>query len=355
MKSSSLLRLTELELTQTVSLFSESEPIETNDKMASIAADAGTDTDFRSDSDDARMISYCRTNQTFLLWHSLKHGRNPNYQDEETLSSLLHIACQEGNTDCVDLLLEFKADPNIVDETGETPLHYACRTGASECVRCLLKANADPMCMDEFDNTPLHYACLSGASECTRLLLAHKDVDVNSTNVGGLTPLYMACQHKGNGICPFLLLEKGANTFISDRQGFTPLAFAAMHGCPAYVSTLLDHGADPNVVDEYERTPLYMACRFRNTECIRILVNHGGVDVNKGGHNGWTPMHEALHNGEYMMARLLLDKGADLFKKDESGRMPVDMRQPDKHPAITELLLEYTKVGESKAKRGRSE
>ncbi|EXJ66015.1 uncharacterized protein A1O5_10992, partial [Cladophialophora psammophila CBS 110553] len=54
----------------------------------------------------------------------LRHGANANSR-HSNLPIALHIAARSGNESIVRLLLDYKADPDVVDEYGSTPLHYA--------------------------------------------------------------------------------------------------------------------------------------------------------------------------------------------------------------------------------------
>ncbi len=58
--------------------------------------------------------------------------------------TLLHIACEKGQAQCVQILLEAKASPNVkargfpTAPSGETPLHLAAAFNHVECVQLLL-------------------------------------------------------------------------------------------------------------------------------------------------------------------------------------------------------------------------
>jgi hypothetical protein len=66
-----------------------------------------------------------RWNDNKTLHRMLKNGLNPNLKNQ-TLhgQALLHDAVNFGSLQDVHLLLEYGADPNVIDEHGNTPLFY---------------------------------------------------------------------------------------------------------------------------------------------------------------------------------------------------------------------------------------
>ncbi|XAR53204.1 hypothetical protein NMG60_11021657 [Bertholletia excelsa] len=56
--------------------------------------------------------------------------------------SLLHLACQGGNSVMVELLLQFGADINKCDYHGRTPLHHCIAKGYNQLAKSLLKRGA---------------------------------------------------------------------------------------------------------------------------------------------------------------------------------------------------------------------
>lgn len=106
----------------------------------------------------------------------------------------------------------------------------------------------------------------------------------------------------------FLLDHDGASAKAHTRPGnTTALHCAAFRGHYHVVRTLLDYGADPNALDDFERTSL----------------------------------HRAARKGHKQVIRLLIDRGADVLMYDGSGMLASDLAAKKKFdPSVVALLRE---------------
>jgi uncharacterized protein len=82
----------------------------------------------------------------------------------------LHSAAAGNHTVLARLLLEAKANPNVVQHGGYTPLHSAAQNGNLELVRLLLKQGADPLARTEEDHDAQALAEQNGHPEVAALL-----------------------------------------------------------------------------------------------------------------------------------------------------------------------------------------
>ncbi len=83
----------------------------------------------------------------------------------------LSLACTNGNTAIVELLLEAGADPNTALPGGETALMTASRTGRLGPVKALLARGADVNAREHKGQTALMWAAAEGHVEVVDALL----------------------------------------------------------------------------------------------------------------------------------------------------------------------------------------
>lgn len=86
---------------------------------------------------------------------------------------------------------------------------------------------------------------------------------------------------------------------------------------------LLDHGADPNIKDYLEQTPLHNLCWFSKEKEICQLLLENRVNIEAQDKDGSTPLHKACEGGNVEMVELLLKRGANIAAKDKAGNTPL--------------------------------
>lgn len=111
---------------------------------------------------------------------------------------------------------------NICNEKKETPLHVACDHGHAELVEILLDAGASIHLKTIDGRTPLHLACLRGYPDIVKLLLNCGNCDINAVDLLGDTSLHLVTRNANVRIVQ-LLMRYGARTNIRNFRGITPL------------------------------------------------------------------------------------------------------------------------------------
>lgn len=141
------------------------------------------------------------------------------------------------------------------------------------------------------------------------------------------TPLHCAAQHGHTGALTTLLAH-GANPNMENNRGEKPLDLAAQYGRLQVVQMLVR--AHPELLLPYKKcggvyphTPLHLASRNGHKHVVEVLLA-AGVDVNLVTTNG-TALHEAALCGKDSVVRILLEFGADLGVTDCEGRTALDL------------------------------
>ncbi|XP_024247129.1 ankyrin repeat and SOCS box protein 10 isoform X2 [Oncorhynchus tshawytscha] len=208
-------------------------------------------------------------------------------------STALHEACQNGQPQCVKLLLSHGANSNAVSEDGLMPLHVCTSPESLVCAKHLLQFGAaiNGQSLGE-DNTPLHVAAQNGLPGHTELYL-HYGAALEKRNDDGLTPLNAACsqpQEKGDlerytKVCE-LLLTAGADVNTEDQDKQSPLHMACKNINPGVVDHLLAHGACVNTMCYSGNAPMQNVLKVvaykadhKPERVVRSLLNHGSIRV----------------------------------------------------------------------------
>lgn len=127
-----------------------------------------------------------------------------------------------------------------------------------------------------------------------------------------------------------ILLSSGVDPNLSDQYRRTPLYYAALFNRNDVAALLLAHAADPNtrahsgvLRSELPQTPLQIAASMGNLRMASMLVTAGAhVDAKTEG--GRTALHFATAGSHLDMIRFLIEKGADADTRDAEGTSPLD-------------------------------
>lgn len=111
-------------------------------------------------------------NQPDIVRTLLSIGANPNTSDNHGSYPLHEAAKRPQAYECVDALLDAKADFNVRDDTGWTPLQVAAEYGSLRAIASLIKAGVDVNSTERsFGRTALHIAVEGGHIDVVRYLL----------------------------------------------------------------------------------------------------------------------------------------------------------------------------------------
>ena len=147
---------------------------------------------------------------------------------------------------------------------------------------------------------------------------------VDRTTDRGETALHFAADGGHDEVVSFLL-DQGADIQARDIDGDAPLVWAVARGHLSTTNLLLDRGADINAVNFTETSALLFAVRANRLETARLLIDRG-ADLELANDYGRTPLLWcARETGNYDMAVMLLDAGANLDATDRFESTPIEL------------------------------
>lgn len=123
---------------------------------------------------------------------------------------------------------------------------------------------------------------------------------------------------------------------------YAVLHLAALHSTTKVIEKLLESGADIDILDMQQRTPLHFAVVANRIPVVKLLIAKGAnIDVQSS--SGRTPLLEAVINGSFEVAVILIQSGAQLDLVDTKGTSVLHhlcfSRDPNLH--IIEMVLQH--------------
>ncbi|XWS74568.1 hypothetical protein CRYUN_Cryun01aG0009400 [Craigia yunnanensis] len=271
--------------------------------------------------------------------------------------SVAHVCAYHGQPDCMRELLLAGADPNAVDDEGESVLHRAVAKKYTDCALVILENGGcrSMAVLNSKNLTPLHLcvatwnvAVVKRWVEVASLEEIADAIDIPSP-VG--TALCMAAALKkdheieGRELVR-LLLAAGADPTAQDAQhGRTALHTAAMANDVELVKIILDAGVDVNIRNVHNTTPLHVALARGATSCVGLLLS-AGADCNLQGDEGDNAFHIAADTAKMIRENLewlivmLRNPDAAVEVRNHSGKTLRDFLETLPREWISEDLME---------------
>jgi ankyrin repeat protein len=339
-----------------------------------------------------------REGQLEVAKYCLENGADVNAKDHGA-ETPLGTAILQGDRDMVALLIQKKADPNLISGRGRfdagTPLGRASYYNQVEIVKLLLDhgadingrsggnttaqvvairrkspdtallliaRGADPAIQPEFGESALIAAAVSGDAEVVAALkkasakesvqdaVVMKDYETlatllkakpelaNSADAAGRTPLGIAAS-RGDLKSAGMLLASGADP-NAKCQGGTPMALAMQSGDQAMQALLAGKGGKVAAGSTELSEALLAAANHSTPEAVKALLDKG-ADVNYRGKQRETPLYKAAYFGKTEVVQLLLDYKADVQPRDQETNVPLFGAADQGRVEIIKLLVQH--------------
>ena len=274
-----------------------------------------------------------------VVKQNLTKGVDINAKDDIFGATPLSSAALFGHTQIIALLLEAGADVNAKNRDGGTPLHNAAFLGQYEAAKLLLENGADVNIRNGDGGTPSDAAAVDW--EATRFILGMLRIKVSREKI-----------ESGRVEVVELFRQHGATTDTTGESN--ALCDAVRSGDLQTVKEQLAGGVDINGGDsEFGVTALSWAALLDDTEIAKLLIEKG-ADVNAKNRDGSTPLHSAAFLGHTEIAELLIRKGAEVNPKNYRDETPLDVSAVDWETTKFIAGLLAIKADAEKVRTGRT-
>ncbi|XP_040049330.2 dynein axonemal heavy chain 12 isoform X1 [Gasterosteus aculeatus] len=218
----------------------------------------------------------------------------------------LFLAVVRGLRENATFLLQNACSPDLQNDERDSPLVAAILNDQYDLATLLLRYGARVDQTGPLNRTALHESAFLGLENFVYLLL-ESGADPNACDITEKTPLALAARNGHLNVVEFLL-QKGARV-SSDSESGGILFDAAASGNPDIISSLLDHGADPNLPLCGGHLPLHRVAYHGHVLALEHLIPVTKLEAVK--ESGMSPLHSAAAGGHAHCLEALLKAGYD--------------------------------------------
>ena len=258
---------------------------------------------------DEKLFMACLKLDISQVEHLLIKGANPCAQlFKKEAASTLHLVCGHlGRLDILKVLIKScheKCDFELKDENGWTPLHHAASHSHQSIIAYLIiELKCDSIMRTNREEIPLHLTCakhlyFTKKPSIVKCFVTEGKCDVNATDINGKTPLMLASGcHNGHLVVKCLIYDCQCDLSLQDKKG---------------------------------NTALHIACKQKNIEAIKLILEARQCDVNVKNNEGFSPVllactedDHSLQNKVLEALQLLVEANCDVSAVTNSGETAI--------------------------------
>ncbi|CAF2349355.1 unnamed protein product [Rotaria sp. Silwood2] len=233
--------------------------------------------DCRDKENSTALLLSCARGHYSCADYLLSNGADSNAR-RITGASPLYFAASYHHTRIVDLLLnKYKAIVDLSTFDGSTSLHVACERGFTDIVQLLINSQANINAKMNDGTTAIMLACQNGHLSLVQMLMSTGKCNVSMQRLDGVTPLFLIVQYGQEKIFDYFIdninnIEDAID--LAREDGATPLFKACQKGYDSLVNKLLKFKPNVGLLKNGESC-LHAATMFNHASIVRTLLDNG--------------------------------------------------------------------------------
>ena len=218
-------------------------------------------------------VVVCNNNFPAVVY-LVEKGANMEIHENENGNTALMAAISLGYIEITDYLIRKGADIRAVNNNGNTIVHFAAICGNLAVLKYAHEHGCDINQKDKEGNCAILFAVGNNYEKVVEYLL-EQDAEIDVIDSEKVSLLHVCIQHNRNKILNSILCKsrKTINKYYGDYQ--TALYWAASTDKFNSVFVLLKYGANPNLNDCLNHSPLFWAVFYQNYEMVEMLIDYG--------------------------------------------------------------------------------
>jgi ankyrin repeat protein len=200
--------------------------------------------DCRDKENSTALLLTCARGHYSCAEYLLANGADPNAR-RITGASPLYFAVSYHHTRIVELLLnKYKAIVDLSTFDGSTPLHVACEHGFADIVQLLIASQANINAKMNDGTTAIMLACQNGHLPIVQMLVSTGQCNLNIQRLDGVTALFLVVQNGHEATFDYLVanVDNIKETIDLPREdGASPIFKACQKGYESLVNKLLKY------------------------------------------------------------------------------------------------------------------
>jgi ankyrin repeat protein len=252
-----------------------------------------------------------------VLHYALLTAADPMFEQLDAEFDYRISKLRKNNTSLITSLVQKGAPVNEhCSSTGLTPLMVCCKHGLSEVAREILtREDLEKERKDyHLEGTALYIAAFYKQIELCTILIKH-DFDVNECARDRKSLLHYAIEQADDELFD-LFFDKQTDLNLQDTDGNSPLHVASKKGYQVAVDKMLANKRKKNInldsTNRYGQTPLHLVvseCKNKEERLVicKMLLRYG-AQPNLSDQNNYTPLDYALKREDHELVTVLQER-----------------------------------------------